>query len=105
MKSLKIKIAQKSLISLFLGFFSWLIAKKAEALNFAESSGLSKTANNAGFSAGSECNPEESIIQTISLVLTFIGVLFLILMIYGGFMWMTARGAESQVDKAKKIIT
>jgi hypothetical protein len=29
----------------------------------------------------------------------------LLLLIYGGVFWMTARGNESQVDKAKNIIT
>jgi len=36
--------------------------------------------------------------------LAFIGVLFFILIIYGGLLWMTARGNESQVEKAKDLI-
>jgi len=38
------------------------------------------------------------------VVLSFIGVLFLILMIYGGYTWMTAVGNEQQVTKARTII-
>ncbi len=41
----------------------------------------------------------------IQILLSFLGVVFLILIIYGGFLWMTARGNEQQVESAKKIIT
>ncbi|OGF26196.1 hypothetical protein A2331_01980 [Candidatus Falkowbacteria bacterium RIFOXYB2_FULL_34_18] len=36
--------------------------------------------------------------------LAFIGVVFLVLMIYGGFVWMIARGNEQEVEKAKNLI-
>lgn len=42
--------------------------------------------------------------QIVGTLLTFIGVLFLILMIYAGLMWMTAGGNEQTVDKAKQLI-
>jgi len=42
--------------------------------------------------------------QIIGLVLSFIGVIFLILMIYAGILWMTASGNEQQVTKAKGLI-
>lgn len=37
--------------------------------------------------------------------LSLVGVIFLVLVIYGGFLWMTAGGTEAQVKKAKDIIT
>jgi len=40
----------------------------------------------------------------IGFVLSFIGVLFLLLTIYGGINWMTAGGNEQKVEKAKTII-
>lgn len=40
----------------------------------------------------------------IGIVLSFIGVLFLCLMLYGGIIWMMARGNEQEVEKAKNII-
>ncbi len=40
----------------------------------------------------------------ISAALTIVGVVFFILMLYGGFLWMTARGNEDQVDRSKQII-
>ena len=40
----------------------------------------------------------------ISIALSLVGLIFLILMVYAGFLWMTARGDEGQVDKARKTI-
>jgi len=41
----------------------------------------------------------------ISSVLSLMGVLFLVLMLYAGFHWMTARGEEEKVTKAKDTLT
>ena len=40
----------------------------------------------------------------ISVVLSFVGVAFIILTIYGGFLWMTARGNSQQVEQAQQLI-
>ena len=40
----------------------------------------------------------------INTALSLVGILFLVLMVYAGYLWMTARGEESQVEKAKKIV-
>ncbi|NCN07785.1 hypothetical protein GW933_03815 [Candidatus Falkowbacteria bacterium] len=42
-----------------------------------------------------------TIIQTL---LGFVGVLFIVLVIYGGFTWMTAGGDSGKVQKAKDTI-
>ncbi len=42
--------------------------------------------------------------QIISVILSFVGVLFLILMIYAGIMWMTASGNDQQISKAKSLM-
>ncbi|MFA4941180.1 MAG: hypothetical protein WC582_01100 [Patescibacteria group bacterium] len=67
--------------------------------------GLEATAN-----IGFEGAPKQTDVPTIvgSIIgagLSFIGILFFILVIYGGFLWMTARGNEEQVNKAIGIIT
>lgn len=78
----------------------------ALAYNFKEDSGLSDSAGKAGYSESFlSLNPENVIIQGITIVLSFVGVLFLILMIVGGLKWMTALGNDAEVAKAKKIIT
>lgn len=42
--------------------------------------------------------------RVISIALSLVGTLFLILMIYAGFLWMLARGDSKTVDKAKDIL-
>lgn len=42
--------------------------------------------------------------QIVGLALSFVGVIFLILMIYAGVTWMTAQGNTQQVDKAKNLL-
>lgn len=44
------------------------------------------------------------IANVIKVVLGLMGVLFLILMVYGGFLWMTAEGNDQRVEEAQKII-
>ena len=41
----------------------------------------------------------------INAALALVGLIFMILMIYAGYLWMTAQGEEEQVKKAQKIIT
>lgn len=45
-----------------------------------------------------------SLIYVINFLLSFIGLLFFLLMLYAGYLWMTARGNDELVQKAKKII-
>lgn len=40
----------------------------------------------------------------ISTALSLVGMIFMVLMIYGGYLWMTAKGEEEQVKKAQKIV-
>jgi len=42
--------------------------------------------------------------QMIKIVLSFLGVIFIILIIYAGFLWLTSAGSEEKIDKAKKIM-
>lgn len=42
--------------------------------------------------------------RTINVALTMVGLIFLVLMVYAGYLWMTARGKEDQVEKAQEII-
>ena len=45
-----------------------------------------------------------TIAKIIGVILTFVGVIFLVLMIYGGYTWMLARGNEQEVSKARSIV-
>ena len=63
---------------------------------------LKETAEAAGF-AEPRSLPEiaGAIIGTF---LSFLGIIFLILIMYGGFVWMTSAGNEMKVYKAKQVL-
>lgn len=72
-----------------------------------ESYGLDATADQVSAFKGQTI--QDDFIQTkagqiIGVLLSFVGVLFLILMIYAGLTWMTAQGNSQQVDKAKDLL-
>ena len=52
-----------------------------------------------------DATPEYIIARVINIVLSIFGLLFMILIIYGGCTWMTARGEEQRATKAKETIT
>jgi len=63
-------------------------------------------ATKAGYSSQtSETTLAEIIGQVIRVALSFVGIIFTALTVYAGFLWMTARGDESMVDKSKKTLT
>lgn len=64
--------------------------------------GLEGARKSAGFSAGATV--ESQVGNVISVVLEFVGVIFLGLMLYGGFVWMIARGNEQEIEKAKRVL-
>jgi len=47
----------------------------------------------------------EVIALIISALLGFLGIIFTVLIMYGGWLWMTAAGNEQQIEKAKKVLT
>lgn len=66
---------------------------------------VGKTAENAGYAANtSQFTLAETIGAVIRAALSLVGVIFLALMVYAGYLWMTAQGEEEKVDKAQKII-
>ncbi len=62
---------------------------------------LSKTVQPTGISTEDVSTRSGSIIQG---ALRLVGIAFLVLMVYGGFIWMTARGNDAEIDKAKETI-
>ena len=84
-------------IVLALGFF----APPAPAL--AQDYGLGETAGAAGLTRYGT-SPTVIAGNVIGAGLSMIGVLFFILMVYGGILWMTARGNEETTKKALNTI-
>ena len=63
---------------------------------------------NAGTSAAydtAKSDPTLIISDIIGALLGLLGLIFIVLIIYAGFLWMTAQGNEEQIGKAKKMIT
>ena len=63
-----------------------------------------KAAQQSGLGGATETTLSQTLGKIVQVVLSFVGVIFLVLMIYGGFIWMFARGDETKIDKAKDII-
>lgn len=74
---------------------------------FENDSPLQKIAGDsgAGYDTNNKGDIEKTIGQILTILFSFLGIIFLILMIYSGFLWMTARGDEAQVTKARGIMT
>lgn len=93
-------------------FFS-LAAINAKAQNVQDTiNGLNETAGkvNAYQNQTSSSDYGQNFLTTqvgriIGIALSFVGVIFLLLMIYAGIMWMIARGNEQEVSKAKDLLT
>ena len=45
-----------------------------------------------------------TVARIINILLGFLGVLAVILVLWGGFKWMTAAGEESKIEEAKKLM-
>ena len=101
MKTFKIFII---CILIILGFQSNSFLASAQSYNFNANSGLSSAAQNAGYETSPEKNVEFYMSQIITIILSVLGVVFLILIIYAGITWMTAAGNEEKAKKAKELI-
>ncbi|MFH1207032.1 MAG: hypothetical protein V1668_00290 [Patescibacteria group bacterium] len=47
---------------------------------------------------------EATVIKIIQWALGFLGLIAVVIILYGGFVWMTAAGNEEKVSTAKKVI-
>lgn len=92
---------------LFLAFFSLtLLAPTLSVTALDLGSGLAKdTAVQAGYSKNTSATSLAELVGSIIKVgLSVSGVILFALFFYAGFLWMTARGDESAIEKAKGII-
>jgi len=99
-KLLKMTFLKKTSVILFLLiFFSFGVnianATREQTSAFVTSSGISQ---------GTTDSISDIVAAVIRALLSLLGIIFIILMIYGGFMWMTASGDDEQVKKALSVI-
>lgn len=109
-------IVSKIVVSIMLfSCFAFAVPATTNAANLSDAFKTTEDGNNdpldaAASTAGYDTSNANTKINTIlasviKTVLSLLGVMFLGLMIYGGFLWMTAKGNESQVEKSRNLIT
>ncbi len=63
------------------------------------------TATGIGYqNVGTDTNIRDVIIKVINWVLGFLGIAAIVLVIYGGVLWMTSGGDNKRADKGKAVI-
>lgn len=94
------------IVGFFLLFIAFNAVLAADNLSnaFLPGGPLQNSADKAGYDI-SKTDPNPVIGTVVKTFLSIIGVIFLILMIYAGYSWMTAHGDEQKVTKAKETIT
>jgi hypothetical protein len=75
-------------------------------VDFALAGKISEGVNSFGSQVygGSYTPPQQIAALIIQAVLTFLGVIFIALIIYGGFLYMTAMGESDKVKKGKNVL-
>ena len=77
------------------------------AYDLLKDGGAEETAEGTGHLGSNVFVPGEltsGVAVIVYIVLSLVGIIFLLLMMYGGYLWMTAQGNDQQVEKAKRII-
>lgn len=65
--------------------------------------GLTATANGANIPTG-DVSPVDIVTTIINTLLGILGVILVLLVVYAGFLWMTAAGEEQKISKAKALL-
>lgn len=103
------KIVSFFLILLTLGAFSFVSLRPASAslwdtITDKEQGGLEEIGDTVFGDSTPKNTIPEIVARIIKYLLTFLGVIFLTLIIYGGFVYMTAAGESDKIGNAKSII-
>ncbi|MFH1564696.1 MAG: hypothetical protein ABIC82_02480 [bacterium] len=107
------KILSAFLILLTLGVFGFVCLRPAsatapstiwESITDKDEGGL-KEIGSTVFGDGTPKNTVPEIIaRVVKYLLTFLGVIFIVLIVYAGFIYMTAMGESDKISSAKNII-
>lgn len=74
---------------------------QAESAQDIAMGGLAETAKETGLEEG---NPATTVGAVLGVLLSILGLILLIVIIYGGILWMTAGGEEASVKKGRSMI-
>lgn len=94
----KSTFAKKIILAGFLAIFLFLILPSCSLAQ--DRFGL-QAAEDVGLASG---DFRVIIVRIIQFILGFLGIIALVMVMYGGFIWMTAGGDPAKIDKAKKIL-
>lgn len=95
---------KKSIFAFVSSFFTSIIAPiavHAQGLGGAKNQ-LDSIATKSGVNTSADVGTVMGTV--IATALSLVGIIFLALMVYAGYLWMTARGEASQIEKAQEII-
>lgn len=59
----------------------------------------------AAFHLGAGTDVRAAIVNIVKFLLTFLGLIAVIIILYGGFQWMTSAGNEERVTSARSTLT
>ena len=65
---------------------------------------LNAASGDSGAGFGSYTDPRELAAKIIKSALGVLGIIFMVLALYAGFLWMTAAGNDEQVGTARKLL-
>ena len=57
------------------------------------------------FNLGTGTDVKSAIVNIVKFLLTFLGLIAVVIILYGGFQWMTSAGNEEQVTSARSTLT
>jgi len=84
-------------------FIFGAVPTTAQAANFGDAGALFEDTGVQAY--GEQPRDIRAIVASIVKgALSLLGIIFLLLVIYGGYLWMTAQGEEKQVQKAKDVL-
>lgn len=95
---------KKVLITFILIAATLFVASGVVYANSAQQAALDGLTNTNKQAEMSEGDPSETIGGAISVLLGILSLIFLIITIYAGIMWMTASGNTDSVEKARRML-
>ena len=103
MKKIILVVYSLTLLSaVFFGTNALAVDNSQEALDQLNAAAGASGANIAG---SGPTDPRIMAANIIKMALGVLGIIFVVIIVYAGFLWMTAAGEEEKTGKAKKLIT
>jgi len=87
--------------------FSFLIVIFVAGVNFvfAQSPNIGMDyVGDIGLSEASDFDPRVMIVNVVRFILGFLGIIAVVMIMYGGWLWMTASGQPERIEKAKRTL-